>query len=116
MSDIFRAHSRCFASFLLLLFAVQWSALITDDLESSLVVTVSGEHHVSDASGEHSVGCDTDTECDHCCQCHNHGSHITLPGFPYDTVSPALFSECPHNRVTGYYSLYRPGIHRPPIA
>ena len=70
MSDIFRAHSRCFASFLLLLFAVQWSALITDDLESSLVVTVSDEHHVSDASGEHSVGCDTDTECDHCCQCH----------------------------------------------
>lgn len=110
-----RTHSQRYASVLLMLFAVQWAAIMVDNIEAPFSPLEQEQHH-SERLTEGVVDCEDASDCDHCCQCHNHGSHTTLPAFVYHNTCLTLPDGRVANRPSLYLSLYHPGIHRPPIA
>lgn len=55
------------------------------------------------------------SSCDHCCQCHGHGSHVFAPAESAEvTAEPSVVSH--HSSELPFRSILIHSIHRPPIA
>lgn len=69
----------------------------------------------TDNSADPGVIQDAD-DCDHCCQCHGHGTHFPTLASNNTLVGDHPSSACPWSGEHKLYATYIQSIHRPPIA
>jgi len=84
---------------------------------SGVSLTQDATHALSLSADDTAAPCDESggDRCDHCCQCHGHGSHVFAPAETAElTAEPSVVSH--HSRELPFRSLLVHSIHRPPIA